>query len=72
MLTEINMIQLRVGDLFTFKIEGKDRKSYTVNEILEKYIIVTETVDPDWIHAKKNLPIKKQIKGYVYLLKRRV
>jgi len=67
----IEMAKLKVGDLFTHKLELKKRKAFTVLEVLETQIDCIERGDPDLVHKYEIKPMKKTIKGNVYLLRRK-
>ncbi len=65
----IKMKDLKKGNLFTHAIRGRGRKSFTVTNVGLKQITCIETVDLELVHNKVPAEVKKNIKGFVYLLR---
>ena len=53
MIKYIQITELKKGDVFTKKIELKDRKSYLVESIYSKYITVIDRVNHNRIRISK-------------------
>ena len=53
MIKYIQITELKKGDVFTEKIELKDRKSYLVESIYSKYITVIDRINHNRIRISK-------------------
>ena len=53
MIKYIQITELKKGDVFTKKIELKDRKSYLVESIYSKYITVIDRINHNRIRISK-------------------
>jgi len=65
----IKMKDLKLGNLYAYVIQGRGRKSFTVTDVGLKQITCVETIDLELVHNKPPVEVKKNIKGFVYLLR---